>query len=161
MFDRIVAVVDHDPILLSELTDAIRPYLKLAESQGLTDQVRAQVLRETVDKLIDARLVAHEAEKRGVRVTDSEIDQGIESVMKQNGITKSALQGEIAKTGMTEKEYRMEIARQILEGKMVALVARAKIDASLDPAAMQEKLAKLRKEWLARLRSESYVDLRI
>ncbi len=51
MFDRIVAVVDHDPILLSELTDAMRPYLKTAESQGITDQIRAQVARETLNKL--------------------------------------------------------------------------------------------------------------
>jgi len=169
MFDRIVAVVDHDPILLSELDRATHPFLVVMEAQipdaTKREEARLGIFKETLDKLIDRRLVERAALKKGMRVSETEIDQGIESIAKQNNITTAAVSAEVARTGMTEKEYRAEIAYQVLEGRMVFLLVQGKIDTS-DPApsareTAQKKLAKIRNEWIAKLRAEAFIEVRM
>lgn len=164
MFDRIVAIVDHDPILLTELDRATRPFIAVMEKQ-ITDDVkreeaRLKVMREMLDQLVERRLVQRVAAKKGVSVSEAEIDQAVDSVAKQNNLSKAAVLEEITKSGMTEKEYRAEIASQVLEGRLVILFAHGKIDTS-DPAAAQETLARFRKEWIARLRAETFIEVRL
>ena len=53
IFDRIVAVVDHDPILLSELHTAVRPFFHVIDQQTdekQREEMRAKALREVLDR---------------------------------------------------------------------------------------------------------------
>src|SRR5260221_7300777 len=74
VFDRIVAVVDHDPVLLSELDRATHPFLVVMEAQipdaTKREEARLGIFKETLDKLVDKRLVERAAMKKGVRATD-------------------------------------------------------------------------------------------
>lgn len=118
------------------------------------EAMRVKTMRDVLDRVIDAHLMTREADRKGVRATDDEIDRAIDSVMKQAGLaSRKALLDEVEKTGLTIAEYRAEIARQIVEIRLVQL-AGIKSDS-------QEKFERDRKEYLARLRKSAYIEVRL
>lgn len=109
--ERIVAVVDDRPILMSELHHRSEPELRASNAS------ESEVHRRVLDQMIAEQLVAKEAQRAHVFVTVDEIDRAIAAQTKQVG----NLQAQLAGLGMTEQEYRDELRRQILEGKLVQL----------------------------------------
>ena len=149
IFDRIVAIVDHDPILLSELHAAARPLLRIAP-----EDKQQQTLRETLDRVIDAHLVRREAAKKGLKATDTEIEQAMDQIQKQAGVaSRQALLDEIERQGMTLPEYRAELEQQILSIRLVQLSG-VKTDSN-------EKFERARKEYMERLRKSAYIEVRL
>ncbi len=106
--------------------------------------------------------MAQAAARAHVVVTVAEIDQALGLVAKDNQLTVPQLLLEAQKQGMTEAGYRAEVARQILEAKMVRLrpIPRSVDVAKLDERAHVALLDRLRKEWIAELRHVTYVELR-
>lgn len=123
LVDRIVAVVNDDVILLSELNDASRPYLaKLAEmgySEEKTREMRFKLREDLLSQLIDRKLTDQEVRRLGISVSDGEIDAAIERVKQANFITDEKLRASIAAQGYSMQEYRQTVREQILRSKLV------------------------------------------
>ncbi len=121
--DRIVAVVGKTPILLSTLRRRARPFVTTMERQVTEETQRliaeAKLYRQVLERLVDEQLIARQAAKTELTVEPAEVDKGLDTVAKQNGLGRKALLREIERNGMTEAFYRAEIGRQILEGKLL------------------------------------------
>lgn len=129
--DRVAAVVGEKPIFLSEVRRRARPHFYRIDFMGGDakdrDAAKATVMREVIERMIDERLEAVEGEKFHVSADDSDIEAGIKQVLAQAKMTKADLLVEVKKQGMTETEYRDEIRRQIVEGKLVQLYVRGRV----------------------------------
>lgn len=130
--ERIVAVVGDRAILLSELRDRARPYLVAVQQKIPTGAQQAaaesQIFKELIEKMIDEELEAQAASKARVTVTSEEIDNAVQNIAASQGMTAEQLyKSALAASGMTRQEYRDELRRQILEGKMVQLRVRGKV----------------------------------
>ncbi|HVH47572.1 MAG TPA: SurA N-terminal domain-containing protein [Labilithrix sp.] len=129
--ERIVAVVGERPILLSELRQRARPHLvRIAMStQNPSQQAAAEseMFRELLTRLIDERLEEQAADKAHLTVTPEEVDNGIRQVAAQAGIDPRILVAEAKRQGLTEQDYRDEIRRQVLEGKLIQLRVRGRV----------------------------------
>jgi peptidyl-prolyl cis-trans isomerase SurA len=129
--ERIVAVVGERPILLSELRGRARPFLsKIAASNpNPTQQAAAEseMFRELLTRLIDERLEETAADKAHLTVTPDEVDNGIRQVAAQARIDPKQLVAEAKRQGLTEQDYRDEIRRQVLEGKLIQLRVRGRV----------------------------------
>lgn len=129
--ERVVAVVGERPILLSELRQRARPHLlKIAmTTQNPSQQAAAEsdLMRELLTRLIDDRLEESAADKAHLSVTAEEIDSGIRQVATQNGIDPKVLVAEAKRQGLSEQDYRDEIRRQVLEGKLIQLRVRGRV----------------------------------
>jgi peptidyl-prolyl cis-trans isomerase SurA len=130
--ERVVAVVGDRPILLSELRSRAKPFLLQVQAKVPPGPQQAaaesQVLKELIQKVIDEELETQAAEKAKVTVTMEELDTAIRNVAQSQGMTMPDLIREArARSGMTEQEYREEIRRQILEGKMLQLRVKGRI----------------------------------
>jgi peptidyl-prolyl cis-trans isomerase SurA len=117
------------------------------------DEMRARALREGLDQVIDAHLVRQEADRKGVKASDSEVDGALDSVAKQNGLSRAQLFAEIDKMGIKEADYRAELANQILQMRLVTLLG-IKIETP-------ETYERTRKDWLQRLRKAAYIEVRL
>src|SRR5687768_53827 len=128
LVDRLVAIVDHKPIFLSELKERGAPHVRRIDASApdavKRDVMIAQMYKELLSRLVDEELVRREADKLKITVDEKEIDAGIAQLSKSNGLTPEQLQKAVLEQGLTMKQYREEIARQILEGKWVHLKAR-------------------------------------
>ncbi len=132
VIERIVAVVGERAILLSELRERARPYLvqvRIKVPPGAQQAAaESQVLKELLNKMIDEELESQAAKKAGVAVKDDEITNALENIAVNQGITVDALYRSAgAQSGMTRQEYRDELRRQILEGKMVQLRVKGRV----------------------------------
>jgi len=129
--ERIVAVVGERPILLSELRHRGRPHLwKIAAStQNPTQQAaqESEMFRELLNRLIDERLEETAADKARVTVSPEEVDNGIRQVASQAKLQPRDVINEAKRQGLSEQDYRDEIRRQVLEGKLIQLRVRGRV----------------------------------
>src|SRR5690348_2779985 len=97
--DRIIAVVDDNVILQSELDDAMRSVKQqYASSPGQLppdDVLKRQVL----DRLVLMKLQVAKADEQGIRVSGSDIDRAVAAVAQQNRLTPEQLQQAVEQSG--------------------------------------------------------------
>lgn len=135
--ERIVAIVGEQPILLSELTQRARPFLlKIQTNVPVPQQqlAKAEMFKELLQKLIDERVVALAADKLNVTVTTKEVDDSIKVKAADLKVSVSDLLGEATKQGLSEADYREEVRREILFGKMLETRVRARVRVTEDDA---------------------------
>jgi peptidyl-prolyl cis-trans isomerase SurA len=129
--ERIVAVVGERPILLSELRQRARPHLsRIAQStQNPTQQAAAEseMFRVLLNRMIDDRLEEQAADKAHLTVTPEEVDNAIRQVAGQAKLDPRELINEAKRQGLSEQDYRDEMRRQVLEGKLIQLRVRGRV----------------------------------
>ncbi len=121
--DRIVAVVNDDAILSSELEDAMVPFLERLGQMNYTEeqqrQMRYKIREDILAQLIDRKLTDQEIKRVGLSVAPEEIDAAVERVKEANFLTDEALREAISRQGYTMEKYRQNVREQILRTKLV------------------------------------------
>lgn len=128
--DRIVAQVNDEIITLSELEQMA----KSVEGQsgmrpGGKDTKNLQ--RQMLESLIDRKLAQGEAKKRGINITDRELDQALQDFKKRSNLTDdAALTKALSQAGLTLKDLKQQITDQIIQERMVTVAVGAKATVS-------------------------------
>lgn len=130
LVDRVVAVVNSEVILLSELqseTQAIHNRIK--EEVPLDEQEDAFFTAEekALDSIIDKTLINQKAKEARVSVTDEEVDRAVTGVQKRAKLSEEAFVRELRKSGLSLPTYRDNVRSQLLQRKIVNYDIRAKI----------------------------------
>jgi peptidyl-prolyl cis-trans isomerase SurA len=128
--DRIVAEVNDEIITMSELEQMAKT---MAPEMGksIRPQEAKELQRQLLDALIDRKLARAEAKKRGITISDKELDQAIEQFRKRNNLPDGeALNKALAQAGLTMKELREQISDQIQQERILAVAVGAKISVS-------------------------------
>lgn len=142
--DRIVAIVDHEPLLMSDLVTQSAPEVSRANAMGGAETALSTIYRAVLDRMIDDLLIEDEARKMHVEVSTDEIDRAFDSMSARVGAkTKAEFLTMIAAQGLDELTYRRMIRAQILEYKVLSPAIAAARDATT-PAAIAERLAALK-----------------
>jgi peptidyl-prolyl cis-trans isomerase SurA len=166
--ERIVAVIGERPILWSDVlrrASAARVQIRTQTRDANVISVQEESLyRELLDRMIDDRLEQQQADKAHITVTPEEIDRGIENIAAQaqaqgqaHGRTLSAADvlDEVKRRGLTEQDFRDEIRRQILEGKLIELRVRPRVRVTEQDARAAYQ------HTVDELKAQSPVDVRI
>lgn len=127
IIDRIVAVVNDSIITESHLNAQI-----LAQTGGLKEgqePIKADVNTRSfvLDTLIEKQLMKQTADKEGIDVSELEIDKAIEDIQSRSGFTKETLLLELAKNGLTYKQYRDQLQEDIRQSKFMSRKFRSQI----------------------------------
>ncbi len=143
LVDRIVAIVDEEPILLSDLEREIESARFEAEAldQPLPDdpaELRAQML----DRLIEVKLLVAKAKQDGLVIGDEEIEAEVTRSMQQlidRFGTRAALEKELANSGMTYADLvarnRELVRNRLYMMRMVQAYVRPKVEVRDDEVA--------------------------
>jgi peptidyl-prolyl cis-trans isomerase SurA len=163
LIDRVIAVVGYEPVLLSELRARAKPYLVQLKAGPARVAAEAQLLRELLNRMIDELLIAAEADRSKLPVTPSEIDAAIQTVATDQGLAVPELLKAAHGGGMSEKEYRAEIRRQLLEGKIlqIRVLPRIKDLSSLAEPARSQRIAVERNKWIQEQRAARFIEVRL
>jgi len=125
--DRIVAVVEDGVILQSELNEAVRSVQQqYASNPGQLppmDVLRRQVL----DRLVLMKLQVQRANDQGIRVSDADVDQAVNSVAQQNKISPEQLRGAIEQEGSSFAAFRRQLADQLVVQRLHDSVVRDQV----------------------------------
>jgi peptidyl-prolyl cis-trans isomerase SurA len=129
--ERIVAVVDEQAILLSDLRQRAKPFILQVQQRAAPGAQRAaaesEVLKQVLERMVDERIEARQAERAHIAVSNDEIDTGLRNIAEQQGLTVERLTEEAKRIGTSAQEYRDEIRRQILQVKLMQLRVKSRI----------------------------------
>jgi parvulin-like peptidyl-prolyl isomerase len=108
--DRVLAVVDEDPILASDVERAV----KLGFQQPNPGENDAQFRRRVLNQLIEERLRFHEMDRFGFeQVPVTEIDNQVKAI-RSRFPDEAAFQKTLKEVGLDPKRLRQLVARQLL-----------------------------------------------
>lgn len=111
--DRIAAVVNDSAITQSEIDSATNT-IKAQMQSANTPIPKASVLeKKVIDQVIDRKLELQAAEQAGVKISDAEVDQTINNIAKENGLTTDVLYEKVATQHLTREDYRKEIREEL------------------------------------------------
>jgi peptidyl-prolyl cis-trans isomerase SurA len=135
--DRIIAIVEEDVILQSELDEAIaniRAQFQGKESQLPPDDVlRKQVL----ERMTLVRLQVQRASSAGVQITDTEIDEALARIAAGNQLTLAQMRMAIEQDGLDYGEFRKSMRDELMVQKLRNRVVESRVnvsDAEIDRA---------------------------
>lgn len=114
--DRIVAVVEDRAVLQSDIELEYARYLMQMQRSSLPAEEEAEIKKQILDALITELIMAIHAEKSGVEVADSEVDQSIDSFIEENRRAlggEEAFQRELEREGMTLDDLRASLRERI------------------------------------------------
>jgi peptidyl-prolyl cis-trans isomerase SurA len=123
--ERIVAIVDQTPILLTDLQGRARPFLiqvfaSTPEGPQRTAAI-SQVYSVVLERIIEEELEDAAANRAGIAVSAKEVDDALARLAAQNNISVPELLEEASRTGLSTSEYRTELNRQLLQSKLASL----------------------------------------
>lgn len=131
VLDRIVAVVNEDIILLSELEERMEPYAQRIRQQGFDQDRERQMLfnvrEEMLNRLVDEKLTDQEIKRNDIQVGETEIDSTIERIKAANTFTDEDLRRFLEQEQMTMEQYREQIREQLLRTRLVNYQVKSKI----------------------------------
>lgn len=133
IIERVVAVVNDEAIWLSEVRKRAMPFLEavLDEPTDVRRDAALQTLYVRIAKeLVNEELIEEAAREMQLRVTNAEIDRGIENLQTQNGLTEDQFWQAVGQQGFTETEYRRAMRRQVLRLKVLNTRLRDRINVS-------------------------------
>jgi len=119
--DRIVAVVNQEIIILSEVEKVAGIYkeeIKAEDRWERQEQVQ-RVFRKALDNLIEEKLLDQEVKKAGIKVTGKEVEGAIDDIKKRNAITQEGLEKALANEGLSFEAFKKQIEKRLQRMKLL------------------------------------------
>jgi peptidyl-prolyl cis-trans isomerase SurA len=135
--DHIVAVVDEDVILRSELDVALRNVLAQYADRQAQLPPRNVLERQVLERLVLVRLQVARAEQTGVQVGDAEVDQAVAAIAAQNNIDAEQFRARLAADGLSMAGFRESLREELLIQRLRQRFAQTQVrvtDAEVDAA---------------------------
>lgn len=128
--DRIIAVVNEDVILQSELDRAVKNVT--AQYANQPGQLPPQEIleRQVLERLVLVRLQVARAAETGIRVSDDELNKAVAAVAQQNGVSVDALRQRLAGEGVPFADFRNSVRDEITVQRLRQGFAQSRIQVS-------------------------------
>ncbi len=116
--DRIVAVVEDDVILASEL---------ISRANNVREQMRATnasvppepiLYSQVLDRLVTESIQMQMGQRAGIRIDDESLTNAIENIARQNGMNLTEFQRALAADGISYREFRDDVRREMVIGQV-------------------------------------------
>lgn len=116
--DSIVAIVDDDVILRSELESAVNNIKKQYVKQAGQLPPDPILERQVLDRLILQRLQVNRANSIGIRVSDAELNQSVQAIASSNKMTAEQFQARLTSEGISFEDYRNNLRDELIQQRL-------------------------------------------
>jgi peptidyl-prolyl cis-trans isomerase SurA len=116
--DSIIALVDEDVILRSELDLAIEGIVERIRASGEAMPPMDLLENQVLERLIMRELQVQKALQTGIRISDADIDQALVNLAQQNNISMQQLRSVIEADGEDFSEFRQNIGEELLTERL-------------------------------------------
>ncbi len=118
--DDIVAVVNNDVIVRSELNQEIALLLPQLQANGTTAPPRQVLERQVLDRLISKRLQLQRAKTLGIEVTDEMLTEALTNIAARNNLPLEQLRQALENNGIDFNSFREDTRSQIALSQLQA-----------------------------------------
>lgn len=111
--DGIAAVVNRQVITLKQVNDEMSDAERHLKSQKIIVPERSVLQRQVLQRMIVEELQRQEADRLGIRVSDAQLQRGVETIAQRNGLTVDRLRAEVARSGMNWERYLENMRKEV------------------------------------------------
>ena len=116
--DRIVAVINDDVIMRSELVEKISSVAAQMEEQNIPLPPRDILEKQVLDRLIMTKLQIQMAQNTGIRVDDETLNRTIGNIARENKLSLNEFREILEGDGYGYENFRKEIRNEILISRL-------------------------------------------
>jgi peptidyl-prolyl cis-trans isomerase SurA len=118
LLDRVVAVVNDDVILQSQLDQQSDIARQRLEQQHTPVPSSAMLRHQVLKQMISEQLQVQRAQRQGIHISDDTLNQALSSIAARNGFSLSDLPDKVAASGIDYKQFRHQIRRELILQKV-------------------------------------------
>lgn len=116
--DRIVAVVNDDVVMKSELDEKVRTVKNQLKEQGTSLPPTGILEKQVLDRLILTKLQIQMAENTGIRVDDESLNRTISNIAAENKLSLAEFRKILEGDGYSYEKFREDIRHEILTSRL-------------------------------------------
>lgn len=118
LLDQVVAVVNDDVILQSELEARINTIVGRLSAQGTGLPPRDILEERVLEQLITESIQLQMADRAGMRISDNELNETMASIARRNNMTLAQFEQQLAQEGVTYREAREQIRNEMITSRV-------------------------------------------
>lgn len=126
--DKIEAVVNQEVILSSDITRMQKEIINRYTQSGKPLPVNSELQKQILDKLITDRLQLQIADRIGMRISDAQLDQTIQQIAKDDGLTFTQLKEKVQGQGESYTAYVDTIRNELTINEIRQMQVRRRIN---------------------------------
>jgi len=114
MLDQVVAIVDDDIVMASELRERIAAVNENLQARGITAPPEDELIRETLDRLILENIQLQKGQRVGVRISDAQLNSAMQRIAAQNRMTLDQFRQALEQQGQSYAAMREQVRREMI-----------------------------------------------
>ncbi len=127
LVDGIAAQVGTEVVLISDVKMMSGGVVDQMRRAGASEREIAMVQADALERLIERRLIMILARRAEVGASDIEIDEAIEAIANDNGISVEALRQSVEAQGLPFESYRERVSEEIIQRKVLGGNVQSKV----------------------------------
>ena len=112
--DQVVAIVDDDIIMASELRERVGAVTGNLKARGITLPPEDELIRETLDQLILESIQIQQGTRAGVRISDEQLNAAVQRIAAQNRMTLDQFRQALTERGQSYEAMREQVRREMI-----------------------------------------------
>lgn len=112
--DRVVAQVQDDVVLASELERRVKTVSEQFNQRGMAQPSRAVLRKQVLDRLIDENLQYQLAQRQSIQISDDELNDALSNIAQQEHTDLAGLRAKLAVRGENFSQVREDIRKEIM-----------------------------------------------
>ncbi|MCL4160011.1 UNVERIFIED_CONTAM: hypothetical protein GTU68_004728, partial [Idotea baltica] len=116
--DTIVAVVEEDVVLASELLSRMESVKKQMEAADVEPPPNDVLINQLMERLIVESIQLQDAARRGVEIDDETLTSAVRTFAGQNNMSIDQFRQALIQDGLSYREFREEIRREMIIGRL-------------------------------------------
>ncbi len=116
--DHIVAVVENDIIMQSELDTKLRTVVGQMQQQGIQLPSSSVLETQVVERMILTKIQLQRAEETGIRVDDETLNRTISNIAAENKVSLSQFRDILEEDGFSYEQFRENIRNEIIISRL-------------------------------------------
>ncbi|MEE2762477.1 MAG: peptidylprolyl isomerase [Pseudomonadota bacterium] len=118
LLDQVVAIVDDDVILQTELDARINTITTRLQAQGTGLPPRDVLEDRVLEQLITESIQLQMADRMGMRISDNELNETMDNIVERNGMTMAEFEQQLATEGVSFRQAREQIRNEMLTSRV-------------------------------------------
>lgn len=112
--DRVVAIVDNDVVMQSQLEARLREVQQTIDKRGGALPPENVLSQQVLERLIIENIQLQIGERSGIRITDEELNQAMSTIAQRNGMSLEQFREALARDGLSYADARDQVRREMI-----------------------------------------------
>ncbi|MEE9103540.1 MULTISPECIES: peptidylprolyl isomerase [Pseudomonas] len=112
--DHVVAIVDNDVVMQSQLDQRLREVRATIQKRGAPLPPEHVLTQQVLERLIIENIQLQIGDRSGIRITDEELNQAMGTIAQRNNMSLDQFRAALARDGLSYDDAREQVRREMV-----------------------------------------------